>query len=294
MRKKLLALGLLATLAAQSPGVAQETIPGGATGSNVYCLQAGDITSGAFVGAFLQTGQNAWEERLRAGVFSLQERRRDDLMVELFDAQRSATIQLDFVNKTVKYKPANSPQPSGTDRYHILNATDQASSGDCAHIAAASGPEGSSGGGGGAPAAAGGAGGAGGRGGAGGAGAPSPQQLAAARSAPGVLAVDFINVPPRVPVNVPPGTQLLATSGPPCPGNPGFFLCPNKFNCAPIGGVCCPGAGTCKPGSFCDRFVVGHCINQSSPRFCPGTGNQRTGISMHCPIGKTCSGNRCV
>jgi len=29
----------------------------------VYCLQAGDLTSGTFVGSFLQTGQNAWEER---------------------------------------------------------------------------------------------------------------------------------------------------------------------------------------------------------------------------------------
>jgi hypothetical protein len=105
---------------------------------------------------------------------------------------------------------------------------------------------------------------------------------------------DFFNVPPRVPLNVTPGTQLLATSGPPCPGSPGFFLCPNKFSCAQVGGVCCPGAGACKAGSFCDRFVVGHCISQTNPRFCPGTGNQRTGISMHCPVGKTCAGNRCV
>jgi len=99
-----LVVGLLAALAApvSAPAQTDTTVPGGATGSNVYCLQAGDLTSGAFVGSFLQTGQNAWEERLRAGVFRLEERKRDDLMVELFDAARSATIQFDFVNKTIK------------------------------------------------------------------------------------------------------------------------------------------------------------------------------------------------
>ena len=144
MRYRLLAFGLLALAAQPTPGIAQDPVPGGATGTNVYCLQAGDLTSGAFVGAFLQTGQNAWEERLRGGVFRLEERKRDDLSVELFDATRSATIMFDFVGKTIKYKPANSPQPGGTDRYHMLNATDQASSEDCATVAAASGPEGSS------------------------------------------------------------------------------------------------------------------------------------------------------
>jgi hypothetical protein len=109
-----------------------------------------------------------------------------------------------------------------------------------------------------------------------------------------MVPVEMIVVPPRIPLNIPPGTQITATAGPPCPGAPGFFLCPNKFSCAPVGGVCCP-IGTCKAGSFCDRFVTGHCINQSSPRFCPGTGNQRTGLSKHCPIGQRCvGGTRCV
>ena len=65
MKSRLLALGLLAVIAAQSTAIAQTdtTVPGGATGANVFCLQAGDMTSGAFVGSFLQTGQNAWEER---------------------------------------------------------------------------------------------------------------------------------------------------------------------------------------------------------------------------------------
>src|SRR5882724_2366451 len=151
MKRKLLALGLFATaLTAQSTsGVAQTdiTLPGGATGKTVFCLQVGELTSGAFVGTFLQTGPTSWEERVKAGAFKMEERKRDDLMVELFDAQRSAAVQFDFVNKTIKYKPANSQAPSGTDRYYILNATDKAQSDDCATLAAAGGPGSGPGGG---------------------------------------------------------------------------------------------------------------------------------------------------
>jgi hypothetical protein len=265
MRHGVLAFGLLAAvLTAPTASIAQTDIvvPGGATGANVFCLQAGDLTSGAFVGSYLQTGPRMWEERLRAGVFKLQERRRDDLSVELFDAQRSATIQLDFVSKTIKYKPANSQQPSGTDRYYILNATDQAASVDCAALAAASGP--------------------------------ADTAAARAPNGPGLTIVQIFQVPPRIVINVPPGTQFTATQGPPCPGNPGFFLCPNRFSCAPLGGVCCPGAHACNGGTFCDKFVRNFCIGPGNPRFCAGTGDVRTGSALHCPVGKTCVGNRCV
>jgi hypothetical protein len=123
MTRRLLTLALLAAaLAAQSTaGMAQTdiAIPGGATGSNGYCLQAGELASGAFVGTFLQTGPSTWEERLKAGTFKLEEKKRDDLMVELFDDARSASIQFDFVNKTIKYKSANVKDKPGTDRYYI-------------------------------------------------------------------------------------------------------------------------------------------------------------------------------
>ena len=76
MKRKLLAAGLFAAAFMTSgPSNAQTeiSIPGGATGTNVFCLQVGDLTSGTFVGTFLQTGPNTWEERLRAGVFKLEE-----------------------------------------------------------------------------------------------------------------------------------------------------------------------------------------------------------------------------
>jgi hypothetical protein len=293
MKSKLLALGLLAAaLTAQSTRTIAQTeiaIPGGATGRTVFCLQVGDLTSGSFVGTFLQTGPNSWEERLRAGAFKLEERKRDDLMVELFDAQRSAAVQFDFVNKTVKYKPANAQAPSGTDRYYILNATDKAQSDDCASLASAAGPGAGPGGGGpggGAPGGAGGAGGAGGGGGGGGG-------QAAPTSGPGINPVAATGVPPRMLVVIPPGTQFNPTSGPPCPGHPGFFLCPNKFSCAPQGGVCCT-VGSCNAGFFCDKFVRNFCIGPGNPRFCAGTGDQKAGVALHCPVGKTCiGGNLC-
>jgi hypothetical protein len=213
--------------------------------------------------------------------------------VELFDAQRSAAVQFDFVNKTVKYKPANSQAPSGTDRYYILNATDKAQSEDCATLAANAAPGSGPGGGGpgagpgGGPNSAGG-GAPGGKGGGGGGGGGAPS------SGPGISPTAMTGVPPRMLVIIPPGTQYNATSGPPCPGNPGAFLCPNKFSCAPIGGVCCT-VGSCNAGFYCDKFVHNFCIGPGNPRFCAGTGDQRAGTALHCPVGKTCiGGNQCT
>jgi hypothetical protein len=51
----------------------------------------------------------------------------------------------------------------------------------------------------------------------------------------------MITIRPGTIIVIPPGTQLTAVTGPPCPMQPGFFLCPNKFSCAPVGGVYCPG-----------------------------------------------------
>jgi hypothetical protein len=271
------AMGLAA--AATATFAQQVDIPGGATGSTVYCLQAGDLNSGAFVGTYLQTGTGAWEERLKAGTFKLAERKRDDLTLELFDSTRSASVQFDFVNKTVKYKAA-SPNASWTDRYFILNATDRAGSTDCATFAALSAPQGGGSGGSGAGSGPGrqGGGGGGGGGGAGNGHRPTNPTL-------------MIVIPPRTKLDIPPGTQLTAVAGPPCPGHPGHFLCPNKFNCAPIGGVCCPGAGTCNAGMFCDAFIAGNCIRPGDARFCPGTGNVAQGTSLHCAPGQTCIAN---
>jgi hypothetical protein len=101
-------------------------------------------------------------------------------------------------------------------------------------------------------------------------------------------------VPPKTPLNIPPGTQLTALAGPPCPGHPDMFLCPNKFSCAPIGGVCCPGANACKRGEFCDHFVAGACIGPGNPRFCPGSANLAAGEGAHCAVGLTCGPNGCL
>src|SRR5665811_1338824 len=121
MKRLVLFLSLLAaTTAVQvTPGMAQTelTIPGGATGANVFCIQAGDLTSGKFV-----------------------EKARDDLIVEIFDDSRSTAVQFDFVTMTIREKPDGG---AWTDRFVILNATDQAKSKDCVSLAAhspASGP----------------------------------------------------------------------------------------------------------------------------------------------------------
>src|SRR5215475_5536785 len=164
---------LAAAVAAPSSGAMAQAqpqdIPGGATGKTVYCLQAGELKTGAFVGAYLQTAPGAWEERLKAGTFKLSERSRDDLTLELLDTSRSASVQFDFVNRTVKYKAGNG---QWVDRYYILNATDQAGSKDCAHVAALSGGDNGGGPGGGAGTGGGGAGGPRAGGGGGGAGGP--------------------------------------------------------------------------------------------------------------------------
>jgi hypothetical protein len=260
------------------------TVPGGANGANVYCLQAGDLTSGAFVGTFLQTGPNTWEERLKAGSFKLDERKRDDVTVDLFDSSRSARIQFDFVNRTIKYSPANATD-GGRDRYYILSAVDKANSEDCAATASLN----EAGGGGGAGPGGGGAGRPGGGGGGGGGGAGGQP------SGPGNRPMDVAGFPPKILLVIPPGTQFTPVSGPPCPGNPGLFLCPNKFTCVAPGGVCCPGVGACNPGFFCDRFIHGNCIGPGNPRFCNGTQNvPAQGKALHCPVGKTCiAGNLC-
>jgi hypothetical protein len=287
MKRGFLPLALLAgMLTAQSTVVSAQTdvtVPGGATGGNVVCLQAGDINSGAFVGTYLETAPHTWEERLKAGTFKLQERKRDDVLVELFDDSRAAVIQFDFLNRTVKYKPSSSKDKDGKDRYYILNATDKNGSKDCMTLAAANAADagGGPGGGGNGPGGNGPGGGGGrspGGGGGGGAGRPPPNMV-------------LINVPPRSPFDIPPGTILTAVGGQfACPGRPGFFLCPNKFSCAPLGGVCCPGVGACNAGAFCDHFVPNHCILPSDVRFCPGTGNQATGFAVHCAPGLACVG----
>jgi hypothetical protein len=283
MKRGFLPLVLLAgMLTAQSTVASAQTdvtVPGGATGANVFCLQAGDINSGAFVGTYLETGPRTWEERLKAGTFKLEERKRDDVTVELFDEARGAVIQFDFLNRTVKYKPSSSRDKDGKDRYYILNATDKTGSKDCATLAAANSADAGGGPGGGGNGPGGGGGGGKSPGGGGGAGRPAPNMV-------------FVNVPPRTPFNLPPGTILRAVGGgTPCPGSPGFFLCPNGFSCAPLGGVCCPGAGACNAGSFCDMFVSNHCILPSDVRFCPGTGDQRTGLATHCAPGLACIGS---
>jgi hypothetical protein len=279
--KLILPAMIAAALAMHTAAGAQQidmTLPGGANGSNVYCLQAGDLTSGLFVGTYLQTGPGAWEERLKGGTFKLSERQRQDLTLELFDSARSAAVQFDFVNRTVKYK-ASSPNASWSDRYYILNATDKSNSTDCSAFAAlteqtneANKPGGGTG-----------AGGGGNRGGGGGSGG----NFSRIPTNPTIMVV----LPPKTPLNIPPGTELTALAGPPCPGHPGFFLCPNKFTCAPNGGVCCPGAGgACGPGLFCDHFVAGNCITAGNPRFCSALPGQ-PGQATHCDVGLTCVGN---
>jgi len=262
MKRMALFLMVLATAGASqtTPGRAQAdlTVPGGATGEDVFCVQAGDLTSGAFVGTFLQTDSGGWEERTEEDTFKLEEKKRDELMIELLDPTRSTSIQFDFVAKTIRDKSSRSGD-TWTDRNVILNATDKATSADCVAYAMRS----------------------------------KETDKSAGDPGPGTV-VQYITIAPRTKFDIKPGTELTATTGPPCPGNPGFFLCPNKFNCAPAGGVCCPGAGTCNAGTFCDLFVSKNCIVPANPRFCPGSGNVRTGISLHCPPGKTCgAGNLC-
>ncbi len=237
-----------------TPGRAQTdlTVPGGATGADVFCVQAGDLSSGAFVGTFLQTDSGGWEERSESDTFKLEEKKRDALMVELLDPSRSTSFQLDFVAKTIRDKSSSSGD-TWTDRNVILNATDKATSGDCVAYATRS----------------------------------KASDTSTADPGPGTT-VRFVTIAPQTKFIIDPGTELTATTGPPCPGFPGFFVCPNKFNCAPAGGVCCPGAGTCDYGKFCDLWVKNRCIVAANPRVCPGSGNLKTGMSLHCAPGERC------
>jgi hypothetical protein len=258
-----LVLAAIALAVQATAGTAQldplNPVPGGATGANVFCLQAGDLNTGAFVRMFLQTGTGAWEEREfpKFGAVKLEEKKRDEVTVELFDAASSSSIQFDFVRKRVKVTRENPADNNWTDAYHILSATDKEGSADCISLAARSAP----------PAA--------------GAAAVPPRT--------GASPVLMITIRLGAKVVIPPGTKLTATSGPPCPAQPGFFLCPNKFSCAPDGGVCCPGAGSCGPGGFCDRFIPNSCIGPADPSFCQGTGNPLTGVSLHCAPGIACT-----
>ncbi|HUU25567.1 MAG TPA: hypothetical protein VMW68_08415 [Methyloceanibacter sp.] len=140
MERLVLFLGLLvATTAAHvTPGMAQTelTIPGGATGADVFCIQAGDLTSGKFVETFLQTDGGAWEQHSKAHTIEFAEKARDDLIVDLFDESRSTAVQFDFVTMTIREKPDGG---AWTDRFVILNATDQAKSKDCVSLAAIDG-----------------------------------------------------------------------------------------------------------------------------------------------------------
>ncbi len=244
-----------------TPGRAQVdlTVPGGATGADVYCIQAGDLTTGAFVETFLQTDTGKWEQRSEKDTFKLEETNRDELMVELLDSERSTSFQFNFVDRNIKDKSSSSGD-TWVDRSFILNATNKALSGDC--IAHSKSPS-------------------------------AESDKSAGDPGPGTV-VQYITIAPKTKLTIEPGTELTATTGPPCPGRPGFFLCPNKFSCAPAGGVCCPGAGICNAGTFCDLFVRKNCIAPGNPRFCPLSGNVKTGISLHCPPGKWCGpGNTC-
>jgi hypothetical protein len=262
-----------ANLIFSSPVTAQSDgpLPGGATAATAFCVQAGDIANGAFSATFLQTGPKSWEEKAyaRVGRFRFEETRRDDAVLELVDRSRNVIIQMDFNARKIRTARTNSSDP-GRDAFHILNATDRIGSTDCAALAELSGVA--------PPANTGGGGSSAGGGGDG-----------------GSVTVVNVFVRPGTFISIPPGTPITAVTGPPCPGNPGYFLCPNKFSCAPIGGVCCPGAGACNPGRFCDKFIATACIGPPNPRFCAGTGDPTTGLSLHCAPGKVCMpGNICL
>jgi hypothetical protein len=115
----------------------QQPVPGGATGANVFCIQAGDLTSGSFVATYLRRGAGTWEERNQeGGAFNYEEKGRDEQAVELFDSGRSTSILFYFVNKTIRAKAGNSD--TWKDQYFILNATDEPASADCVAFASRS------------------------------------------------------------------------------------------------------------------------------------------------------------
>ncbi len=265
----------IALVAHASSGFAQvdpmNAVPGGATGNSAVCIQVGELNTGAFVGLFSAVDGNKWEEKSfsRPGAFRFEEGKRAEETLDLIDTSRQLSIQFDFVRKKVR-TARRVGSSDWTDLYHILNATDQEGASDCQLLASRLGRTASGAGG------TGGAGGSGaGSGGIGGGGGPT-------------TIIQNITVRPDTIIAITPGTSMSATSGPPCPGQPGFFLCPNRFSCAPVGGVCCPGVGACAPGTFCDRFVPNACIGAGNPRFCAGSGNPLTGVSLHCAPGSVC------
>ena len=73
MKRTFLAAAAAAFAAQPTPGIAQTdlTMLGGATGATAYCIQAGDLSNGLFVGTFFQTGVGAWEEHLKGGVLQI-------------------------------------------------------------------------------------------------------------------------------------------------------------------------------------------------------------------------------
>lgn len=240
-------------------------IPGGASAKDVACVQAGDLNTGAFAGTFLQTGPETWEERphMKAGGARFEEKPRQDFKVELVDTVRALAIQLDFDRKRIRTTPVAEPD-GWRDAFHMLSASNKEGSADCFALARMSELASQ---------------------------ATPPRREVGSTPGP---AVQYVTIKIGTFVSVPPGTKITATSGPPCPGQPGYFLCPNKFSCAPAGGVCCPGAGSCAPGLFCDKFVPNACIGPGDPAFCAGTGNPLTGISLHCAPGSIClPGNIC-
>lgn len=266
--RRLLALGSLATaLAAQPvPGMAQTdlTMLGGATGATAYCIQAGDLTNGLFVGTFFQTGVGTWEEHLKGGRFKFRETRREELSIEILDSSRSATVQFDFVARAIKYSVTNPPQ--WKERYAISSAVDKANSDDCIKLSSLPG-------------------------------APGGPPLPAGAT---VKVIQFIGIPPKTVFSVPPGTKITAMTGPPCPaglGPPGSMLSPGGRECHPPGSVACPasrGGGFCPAGSFCDAFTFS-CIAAGDPRLCPiQAAAFETGQNLHCAPGESCvAGNRC-
>jgi hypothetical protein len=266
MSLRILALLVAAFTAHVSAAMAQgpSPIPGGATATDVFCVEAGALDSGAFVGTFVQTGAQSWEDRFQAGSGKLEETKRDDLVVELTDKSRSLSFQFDFVSKKIKFGRLREPGV-WKDRYHILNAANASLSQDCMALAALIGAPKD-------PAV----------------GAPTgPGGGARAGMTPALMN----SIAPGVPITIPPDAPPFTATGggPPCdPNDAGSFLCPNGFSCAPSGGVCCPGAGSCAGGNFCDAFVSLSCISAQDLRFCQGTGDVSTGIALHCAPGLSC------
>ena len=66
LMKRTLLLAAVVTAAwlmQSTAGIAQTdtTVPGGATGANVFCMQVGNVKTGAFEGTIMETGDGVWE-----------------------------------------------------------------------------------------------------------------------------------------------------------------------------------------------------------------------------------------